>query len=173
MSPKRSSSILHWRWLHSGPIRFISLQDLELFGLLFESTVIRDLRVYAQADDAEVFHYRDNTGPEVDAVIEAADGCWMAVEVKLGGPDRPGCCRPPEAAEPGETSRIGEPTKLVVVAGIGYGYERPMGSPSYLSPLSVHDNRRVPRLVYSRRSHEAVWIPFRYPGSLGSVLGAW
>lgn len=60
------------------------LQDLRFFGLLFESLVIRDLRIYAQAADAEVFHYREKDGLEVDAVVEGADGRWAAFEVKLG-----------------------------------------------------------------------------------------
>lgn len=60
------------------------LDDLEFLGLLFESMVIRDLRVYAQAADARVFHYRENDGLEVDAVVQAADGRWVAFEVKLG-----------------------------------------------------------------------------------------
>ena len=58
--------------------------DLEFFGFLFESMVIRDLRIYAQAADAEVFHYREKDGLEVDAVVEAADGRWAAFEIKLG-----------------------------------------------------------------------------------------
>ena len=58
--------------------------DLEFLGLLFESMVIRDLRVYAQAADAQVFHYREKEGLEVDAVVEAADGRWAAFEIKLG-----------------------------------------------------------------------------------------
>jgi prevent-host-death family protein len=60
------------------------LKDLNLFGFLFESLAIRDLRVYAQAADATVLHYRDNTGLEIDAIIEAADGRWAGFEVKLG-----------------------------------------------------------------------------------------
>ncbi len=58
--------------------------DLEFLGLLFESMVIRDLRVYAQAADAQVFHYREKEGLEVDAIVEAADGRWAAFEIKLG-----------------------------------------------------------------------------------------
>ena len=58
--------------------------DLEFFGFLFESMVIRDLRIYAQAADAAVFHYREKDGLEVDAVVEAADGRWAAFEIKLG-----------------------------------------------------------------------------------------
>lgn len=60
------------------------LADLEFLGLLFESLVIRDLRAYAQAADAEVFHYREKDGLEVDAVVETADGRWAAFEIKLG-----------------------------------------------------------------------------------------
>lgn len=60
------------------------LGDLGLLGFLFESLVIRDLRVYAQAADAQVLHYRDSDGVEADAIVEAGDGRWMAFEVKLG-----------------------------------------------------------------------------------------
>ena len=56
----------------------------EFLGLLFESLVVRDLRVHAQAADAQVFHYREKDGLEVDAVVEAADGRWAAFEMKLG-----------------------------------------------------------------------------------------
>ena len=61
------------------------LKDLETFGLFFESLVIRDLRAYADTIDAQVFHYRDSEGLEVDAIIERPDGAWAACEVKLGG----------------------------------------------------------------------------------------
>jgi uncharacterized protein len=60
------------------------LKDLNLLGFLFESLVVRDMRVYAQAADAEVLQYRDNTGLEVDVVVQARDGRWAAFEVKLG-----------------------------------------------------------------------------------------
>ena len=68
--------------LGAGPERL--LDDLEFMGLLFESMVIRDLRIYAQAADARVFHYREKDGLEVDAIVEAADGRWAAFEVRLG-----------------------------------------------------------------------------------------
>ncbi len=60
------------------------LKDLEWLGLLFESLVIRDLRVLAQALDGEVFHYRDDYGIEVDAIVQLRDGRWGAIEIKLG-----------------------------------------------------------------------------------------
>ncbi|RLB56136.1 MAG: hypothetical protein DRJ42_04195 [Deltaproteobacteria bacterium] len=61
------------------------LDDLESFGYLFESLVTRDLRVYAEANDADVYHYREHGGElEVDLIVEARDGAWIGVEVKLG-----------------------------------------------------------------------------------------
>ena len=59
------------------------LADPETLGLLFESLVVRDLRVYSQAERGEVYHYRDNVGLEADVVIERNDGAWIAVEAKL------------------------------------------------------------------------------------------
>lgn len=58
--------------------------EIEWMGFLFESLVVRDLRIYAGAHRAQVRTYRDNTGVEVDAVVERSDGRWVAVEVKLG-----------------------------------------------------------------------------------------
>lgn len=58
--------------------------EIKLAGLLFESQVVHDLRVYADPHRAGVRFYRDNKGLEVDAIVEAADGRWIALEVKLG-----------------------------------------------------------------------------------------
>jgi predicted AAA+ superfamily ATPase len=60
------------------------IDDILYMGLLFESLVIRDLRVYAQHNDAKVYHYRDSSGREVDAIVEKRDGTWAAFEIKLG-----------------------------------------------------------------------------------------
>jgi hypothetical protein len=60
------------------------LGDFETFGLLFESLCVHDLRVYAEALGGKLFHYRDKTGLEADAVVVLPDGRWAAVEVKLG-----------------------------------------------------------------------------------------
>jgi predicted AAA+ superfamily ATPase len=97
-------------------------------GLLFESLVIRDLRVLAQALEGEVFHYRDDYGVEVDAIVQLRNGRWGAIEIKLG----PGQV---EAAAEGllrfrqqiDTRRTGEPAFLAVVCGSGYGYRRADG----------------------------------------------
>lgn len=61
------------------------LEDMETFGFFFESLVTRDLRIYSENIDGEIYHYRDNTGLEVDCIIKLNDGRWAAVEVKVGG----------------------------------------------------------------------------------------
>jgi len=104
------------------------LADLQLLGLLFESLVVRDLRVYAQAADGTVLHYRDNTGLEVDAIVETGDGGWAAFEVKLG----PGQIDAAAAtlltfAARVDTDKCGAPKALGVIVGTGYGYRRPDG----------------------------------------------
>ena len=104
-------------------------RDMALLGLLFESLVVRDLRIYAEPLRASVFHYRDNTGLEADAVIEHPDGSWIAAEVKLGGE------RAIEAAarsllrlrERVDTDRAGEPAGLIVITATGHSYVRPDG----------------------------------------------
>jgi predicted AAA+ superfamily ATPase len=104
------------------------LTDLNLFGLLFESLVIRDLRIYAQAVDASVLHYRDNTGLEVDAIVEAADGRWCAFEVKLGHAQIDQAATALRSfAERVDTAKCGAPSMLGVIVGTGYGYMRPDG----------------------------------------------
>ena len=61
------------------------LRDPETFGLLFESLCIRDLCIYAGKLGGRIFHYRDRSGLEADAVVSLDDGRWAPVEVKLGG----------------------------------------------------------------------------------------
>lgn len=68
--------------LNAGPDALLG--DLNLMGLLFESLVVRDLRVYAGAVGGRLFHYRDALGLEADAVVELPGGDWAAFEVKLG-----------------------------------------------------------------------------------------
>ena len=97
-------------------------------GHLFESLVIRDLRVYAQADDAAVLQYRDSTGLEVDAIVEAADGRWAGFEVKLGTGMIDAAARNlRKFANRIDTKRCGEPAALAVITGTGYGYVREDG----------------------------------------------
>jgi hypothetical protein len=60
------------------------INDLKLTGFLFESLVVHDMRVYAQANDAKVYHYYDSTGLEVDAIVQKYTGEYCAFEIKLG-----------------------------------------------------------------------------------------
>ncbi len=114
--------------LRAQPERLMA--DAETLGLLFESLVIRDLRIYSQATGAEVFAFRDAAGSEADAIVDAGDGRWLAVEVKLGGSKQI-----EQAARSLLTvrnkideSKMGQVAKLVVVtAADGYAYERPDG----------------------------------------------
>jgi hypothetical protein len=104
------------------------LADLELLGFLFESLVVRDLRVYAQAADADVLQYRDSNDLEVDAIVRRPGGPWAAFEVKLGAN------RVDEAAktllrftERVDTDKVGKPATLGVIVATGYGYTREDG----------------------------------------------
>lgn len=112
--------------LRSSPPRL--LKDLNTFGFMFESLAVRDLRVYAQANDADVLHYRDSGDVECDAVVETHDGRWAAFEVKLGG----------GLIEEGveglnrflsriDTKRCGEPAAKAVLVASGYAYTREDG----------------------------------------------
>lgn len=104
------------------------LKDLNLLGFLYESLVIRDLRVYAQAADAQVLQYRDNTGLEVDAIVEGADGRWTAFEIKLGSrmADE-GAANLLKFSQRVDVAKRGKPSALAVIVGAGYGYVRPDG----------------------------------------------
>lgn len=103
-------------------------RDPAALGQLFESLVVRDLRIYSQALDGAVFHYRDSYGLEVDAIIEAFDGRWAAIEVKLG----PGAVDGAASSllkfrSTVDTSKRGEPAFLAVVVPSGFGYLRSDG----------------------------------------------
>jgi hypothetical protein len=104
------------------------LRDLNTLGLLFESLVVRDLRVYADAADAAVYHYRDSDGLEVDAIVEARDGTWGAFEVKLGtGQVDQAADQLLKFADKVDTGKVGPPAVLGVITPNGYGLTRPDG----------------------------------------------
>jgi predicted AAA+ superfamily ATPase len=112
--------------LRASPERLLA--ELNVLGQLFESMVIRDLRVYAQAADARVLHYRDNTGVEVDAVVETADGRWAAFEVKLGAGHVDAAARNLRRfLERIDTSKAAAPASLAVITATGYAYVRDDG----------------------------------------------
>ncbi len=60
------------------------LKDFLFFGFLFEALCTRDIRIYAQTNDGDLFHYRDKSKLEVDLIVRLSDECWSAIEVKLG-----------------------------------------------------------------------------------------
>jgi len=112
--------------LRIGPKRL--LQDLNFMGFLFESLVIRDLRVLSQPLGGSVLHYRDNKGLEVDAVVELADGRWAAFEIKLGqAAINQGAAALLNFRDIVDLDRRGEPAVLGVITGTGYGYVRDDG----------------------------------------------
>lgn len=104
------------------------LDDFNYFGFLFESLVTRDLRVYAQALDGEIFHYRDKDNLEADLVIRLNDDRWAAVEVKLGSKEiEDGAKHLIELRNKVDTSKVGEPSFLMVVTGGQFAYRRQDG----------------------------------------------
>ena len=100
--------------------------DLEYFGLLFESLAIRDLRIYAEANDGRVFHYRDSRGLEIDAITEYADGTWGAFEIKLGfGAADAAAENLLKFADKIDTNRVKAPASLTVLTANGFAHRRP------------------------------------------------
>ncbi|HWV49811.1 MAG TPA: DUF4143 domain-containing protein [Microbacterium sp.] len=104
------------------------LDDPNAFGLLFESMVIRDLRVYTQPLDGEVLHYRDAAGAEADAIIQLRDGRWAAIEVKLGeNRVEEAVTSLAKLVSKIDTARAGEPVARIVITAGRYAYTRPDG----------------------------------------------
>ncbi len=124
-SPKRhlADPSLAAAALDAGPARL--RRDLETLGLLFESLVVRDLRVYAGAAGGSVCHYRDSYGVEVDAVVTLPDGRWGAIEVKLGAVRIDAAAASLLRFRDGlDLKRAGEPAFLAVATPSGLGYRR-------------------------------------------------
>lgn len=106
------------------------VNDLESFGLFFESLAVRDLRVYAEALDGRLYHYRDNTGLECDAVLHRRNGTYALIEVKLGGETKieEGAASLKSLSAKIDTTRMSSPSLLMVIVAVGkYAYRRPDG----------------------------------------------
>jgi len=102
--------------------------DLTYFGFLFESEVIRDLRVYAQALEGTVSHFRDATGLEADAIVQLPDNSWAAFEVKLGlGAADQGAASLLALREKVDSKKTGELRALTVITGFGFAHRRKDG----------------------------------------------
>ncbi len=109
------------------------MNDLESFGLFFEDLAVRDLKIYADAIDGTVLHYRDSSGLECDAVVHLENGNWGAVEIKLGGE---------KLIEEGAKNLLKlqsnvegtKPSFLMVLTAVGAAYRREDGV--YVVPLN-------------------------------------
>lgn len=117
------------------------LGDLNTMGLLFETLCVRDLRVYADSLFGNVYHYRDKSGLECDAVVHLRDGAYGLVEIKLGG-DRlieEGSRNLKALSEKIDTTKMKEPSFLMVLTGTGkYAYRRDDGI--YVIPIGCLKN---------------------------------
>ncbi len=112
------------------------LADLEYFGLLFESLVIRDLRIYARNFDGRIRHYRDSSGLEVDAIVENGTGEYIAIEVKLGMAAADTAAANLQKFAAGiDTAKTPAPRALVVITANGFAHRRPDGV--YVIPLET------------------------------------
>ncbi|MDR1184071.1 MAG: DUF4143 domain-containing protein [Coriobacteriales bacterium] len=104
------------------------LADLVLLGFLFESVVLRDLRVYAQPLEARLSHYRDSSRNEADIILQLPNGDWAAFEVKLGfGGANEGATSLLRVANAVDQSRTGKLLALTVITSLGFAHRRPDG----------------------------------------------
>ena len=104
------------------------INDLKTFGLFFETLCVRDLRVYADAIGGTVYHYRDKSNLECDAVVHLRNGSYGLIEIKLGGKDfiEEGAKTLKNLSEKIDTTKMKKPSFMMVLTGIGdYAYKRP------------------------------------------------
>lgn len=112
------------------------INDLETFGLLFETMCVRDLRVYADAIDGTVYHYRDKNGLECDAVLHLRNGSYGLIEIKLGGgmAIEKGVETLKALADKIDTTKMKAPSFMMVLTAVGeYAYRRKDGV--YVVPI--------------------------------------
>ena len=106
------------------------INDLNTMGLLFETLAVRDLRVYADALDGHVYHYRDKKGLECDAILHLRNGSYGLIEIKLGGDDliEEGANSLKKLADEIDTTRMKSPSFMMVLTGVGdFPYRRDDG----------------------------------------------
>lgn len=104
------------------------INDMATFGFIFEALAIRDLRVYADALDGKVYHYRDKNNLECDAVIHLRNGSYGLVEVKIGGAEliKEGAISLKTLSSKIDSTRMKTPSFMMVLTGIGkFAYKRP------------------------------------------------
>ena len=108
--------------------RHIKIPPNATFGLIFETLCIRDLRVYADALNGTVYHYRDKNNLECDAVVHLENGSYGLIEIKLGGNNliNEGSANLLVLANNIDTTKMKKPSFLMVLTGVGeYAYKRP------------------------------------------------
>ena len=106
------------------------INDLNSFGLLFEDLAVRDLRVFAEALDGKLYHYRDSSGLECDTVLHRRNGTYALIEVKLGGEKliEEGVASLNSLANTIDTDRMHKPSFMMVLTAVGqYAYQRKDG----------------------------------------------
>ena len=117
------------------------INDLHTFGFAFENLCIRDLRVYAESLKGEVYHYRDASNLECDAVVHLRNGKYGLVEIKLGGDNlvEEAVKNLLELSSKIDTNKMKKPAFLMVLTAIGgYAYKRPDGI--YVVPIGTVKN---------------------------------
>ena len=110
------------------------MSDFQTFGLFFESLVVRDLRIYAESMDGEVFRYKDKNGLEIDTVIQLSDGRWGAIQIKMGSHlfDE-AAAKLISFADKVDQKTMGKPSFLAIISATEYGYIRDDGV--YVIPI--------------------------------------
>lgn len=113
------------------------INDLNSFGLIFEDMAVRDLRVFSEALDGKLYHYRDSSGLECDTVLHRRNGTYALIEIKLGGEKL--INEAVEAlktlADTIDTTKMKSPSFMMVLTAVGeYAYQRPDGV--FVVPLS-------------------------------------
>ena len=117
------------------------INDLNLMGLIFENLCVRDLRIYADSLDGDVYHYRDKTGLECDAVVHLRNGQYGLIEVKLGGDKliNEGAENLLKLAAKIDSDKMKEPAFMMVLCGVApFAYKREDGV--YVVPISCLKN---------------------------------
>ena len=106
------------------------INDLNTMGLFFENLCIRDLRIYAQTIGGEIYHYRDRSGLECDAVVHLRNGSYGLVEIKLGGDKliEEGATTLKKFERIIDTTKMKTPSFKMILTGVGnYAFKRPDG----------------------------------------------
>ena len=117
------------------------INDLNTFGLIFETLCIRDLRVYAESINGSVYHYRDASDLECDAVIHLRNGSYGLIEIKLGGDKliNEGAANLVKMSSKIDTDKMNNPSFLMVLTATGkYAYQREDGV--YVVPIGCLKN---------------------------------